>query len=101
MANKNSNNNNQIDFGTALLAGGREGLRNVLIFNAITHVVPAVANIVGNIAQSIVRRRFEKHITKLSGIATKQRMASVRLLRDYEKDHVSASLFDAVILIRG
>ena len=86
-----------MDFGTALLAGGREGLRNVLIFNAITHVVPVVGGIVGAMAKSIVRRRIEKHITQLSHIASKQRTASIRLFRDYEKEHVSSTLFDAVI----
>ena len=86
-----------MDFGTALLAGGREGLRNVLIFNAITHVVPAIGNVIGNVAKSIVRRRIEKHITQLSGIATKQRKASIRLFRDYDKEHVSTILFDAVL----
>jgi hypothetical protein len=86
-----------MDFGTALLAGGREGLRNVLIFNAITHVVPVVGGIVGAMAKSIVRRRIEKHITQLSNIASKQRTASIRLFRDYEKEHVSSTLFDAVI----
>lgn len=86
-----------LDFGTALLAGGREGLRNVLIFNAITHVVPAIGNVIGNVAKSIVRRRIEKHITQLSHIASKQRSASIRLFRDYEKEHVSSTLFDAVI----
>jgi hypothetical protein len=95
MANKNIPQ--QMDFGTALLAGGREGLRNVLIFNAITHVVPAIGNVIGNVAKSIVRRKIERHITQLSGMATKQRKASIRLFRDYDKEHVSTILFDAVL----
>lgn len=89
--------NDTIDFGTALLTGGRDGLRNVLIFNIITHAVPAVSGVVGSIVKGIVRRNVEKHVNKLSNITTKQRTSSIRLHRDFEKEHSSNTLFDAVI----
>lgn len=86
-----------VDFGTALLTGGKEGLKNVLIFNIITHTVPTVGNVIGSIVKGIVRRNVEKHVCKLSSIATKQRTSSIRLHRDFDKDYSSNSLFDAVI----
>lgn len=85
------------DFGTALLTGGKEGLRNVLIFNLITQAVPAAGNVIGNVIKGIVRRKVEKHVSMLSNIATKHRVSSIKLHRDFDKDYSSNFLFDAVI----
>lgn len=86
-----------MDFSHVLLAGGREGLRNVLLFQLITHVVPAITNTMGNVVKTIVRRRIERQITKLSCITTRQRTASLRLYRSYDKEHVNNTVVDAVI----
>ncbi len=87
----------ELDFGSALLAGGREGLCNVLIFQLITHVVPALTNVIGNVAKTVVRRRIENQIAKISCVSTRQRSSSLRLYRTYDKEPTSNTLVDAVI----
>ena len=92
-----NNSNNEIQVATAIITGGKEGLKNLLLYNAITHGLPFLLNTIGGGIKGIVQRKVKKQLECMANVSSRKKSASVTLCRDYEKGDTSNSIFDAIL----
>lgn len=92
---------NQVDseqqLALALMNGGREGLKNLLVYQICTKAVPFVLKGFFGAINNALKRRVEHHVKQINNMSSKQKASSIILSRDYEKDLASNILFDAVL----
>lgn len=81
----------------ALMNGGREGLKNLLVYQICTKAVPFVLKGFFGAINNALKRRVEHHVKQINNMSSKQKASSIILSRDYEKDLASNILFDAVL----
>jgi DNA replication protein DnaC len=79
-----------------LLNGGREGLKNVIVYQFVTKGLPAIVNGIANGVKSIVKSRVHQHLQTVCQTVTQKKLSSIILQRNYEKNGGS-DLFDAVV----
>jgi hypothetical protein len=92
-----NNSNNEIQVATAIITGGKEGLKNLLFYNAITHGLPFLLNTIGGGIKGIVQRKVRKQLECMANVSSRKKSASITLCRDYEKGDTSNSIFDAIL----
>lgn len=80
-----------------LLNNGKEGLKNLIMYQLLTKGIPAILKHTGILFQGFLKRRMKRHIEHISIISVKQKTASIILQRDYDKENDMNIIFDAIL----
>jgi SpoVK/Ycf46/Vps4 family AAA+-type ATPase len=84
-------------FVTALISGGHEGLKTVIVYKLVTHVTPLVVKSLGNMLNNIIQKRIKRQVENIKNFTVQKKLASIVLERHYDKDHETNTLFDAIL----
>jgi hypothetical protein len=90
-------NNDDVQIVLNIMNNGKEGLKNIIIYQIVTKAIPfVVRGIIGGV-KSLVQKKLEHHVKHITNVATKQKASSIVLSRDYEKDTTTNTVFDAIL----
>ena len=81
---------------TLLFQGGREAVKNAVMYEACTKGIPFVYCTLTTLITSIFKRKVQHRLNNIVSKASRPKQGSIRLERNY-KDDIVNGLFDAVL----
>ena len=81
---------------TLLFQGGREAVKNAVIYEACTKGIPFVYRTFTTLLAGIFKRKVQHRLSNIVSKASRPKQGSIRLERNY-KDDIVNGLFDAVL----